>query len=110
VREKTAVRKKILTGVAAVALATGAAIAVTGPASADDGWLCTTRDATPVYATMSNGNFSDYLFTLSPGRGFRAYSVEASVVEDTVLWSAHYGHGAERPDRNGYVRSEHLAC
>ena len=103
-------RKKILTGVAAVALATGAAIAVTGPASADDGWLCTTRDATPVYATMSNGNFSDYLFTLSPGRGFRAYSVEASVVEDTLLWSAHYGHGAERPDRNGYVRSEHLAC
>jgi hypothetical protein len=110
VREKTAVRKKILTGVAAVALATGAAVAVTGPASADDGWLCTTRDATPVYATMSNGNFSDYLFTLSPGRGFRAYSVEASVVEDTVIWSAHYGHGAERPDRNGYVRSEHLAC
>lgn len=103
-------RKKILTGVAAVALATGAAVAVTGPASADDGWLCTTRDATPVYATMSNGNFSDYLFTLSPGRGFRAYSAEASVVEDTVIWSAHYGHGAERPDRNGYVRSEHLAC
>jgi hypothetical protein len=104
------VRKKILTGVAAVALATGAAIAVTGPASADDGWLCTTRDATPVYATMSNGNFSDYLFTLSPGRGFRAYSVEASVVEDTVIWSAHYGHGAEHPERNAYVRSEHLAC
>lgn len=103
-------RKKILTGVAAVALATGAAIAVTGPASADDGWLCTTRDATPVYATMSNGNFSDYLFTLSPGRGFRAYHVEASVVENTVIWSAHYGHGAERPDRNAYVRSEHLAC
>ena len=76
------------------------------PASADDGWLCTTRDATPVYASMSNGNYDGYLFTLSPGRGFRAYSVEASVVEDTVIWSAHYGHGAERPDRNGYVRSE----
>lgn len=103
-------RKKILTGIAATAMAAGAVIAITGPASADDNWLCTTRDATPVYATMNNGHFSDYLFTLSPGRGFRAYWVEASVVEDTVIWSAHYGHGAERPDRNAYVRSEHLAC
>jgi hypothetical protein len=104
------VRKKIVTTIAATALAAGAAIAITGPASADDGWLCTTRDATPVYASMSNGNFDGYLFTLSPGRGFRAYSVEASVVENTVLWSAHHGHGAEHPERNGYVRSEHLAC
>ncbi len=103
-------RKKILTGVAAVALAAGAAVVVSGPASADDGWLCITRDATPVYATMSNGNFSDYLYTLDAGRGFRAYRVEASVVEDTVIWSAHYGHGADRPERNDYVRSEHLAC
>ncbi|HWM02659.1 MAG TPA: hypothetical protein VNP92_10025 [Actinophytocola sp.] len=103
-------RKKIVTTIAATALAAGAVIAITGPAGADDGWLCTTRDATPVYATMSNGNFSDYLFTLSPGRGFRAYRVEGSVVDDTLVWSAHYGHGAERPDRNGYVRSEHLAC
>jgi hypothetical protein len=104
------VRKKIVTTIAATALAAGAAVVITGPASADDGWLCTTRDATPVYASMSNGNFDGYLFTLSPGRGFRAYSVEASQVDDTVLWSAHYGHGAEHPERNGYVRSEHLAC
>ncbi|MGH3879725.1 MAG: hypothetical protein ACRDSK_22080 [Actinophytocola sp.] len=103
-------RKKIAASVAAVALAAGAAVVLSGSASADDGWLCTTRDATPVYATMNNGQFSDYLFTLSPGRGFRAYHVEAYVVEDTVVWSAHYGHGAERPDRNAYVRSEHLAC
>jgi hypothetical protein len=109
VREKTAVRKKIVTTIAATALAAGAAVAITGSASADDSWLCTTRDATPVYASVSKGNYDGYLFTLSPGRGFRVnYMVGGG--GDVPEWAAAYGHGAERPDRDGFVRDVHLAC
>ncbi|HEV7647766.1 MAG TPA: hypothetical protein VGP26_06380 [Actinophytocola sp.] len=102
-------RKKIVTGIAATALAAGAAIAVTNSASADDGWLCMTRDATPVYASVSNGNYDGYLFTLSAGRGFRA-EYEEGGSGDVPTWSAYYGHGAEHPERDGFVKSDHLAC
>ena len=103
------VRKKMLTGVAAAALAAGAAIAITGPASADDSYLCMTKDPTPVYASVSNGNYDGYLFTLSPGRGFRAY-YETGGSGDVPAWAAYYGHGAEHPERDGFVRDVHLAC
>jgi hypothetical protein len=103
------VRKKIVTTIAATALAAGAAVVISGSASAEDGWLCTTRDATPVYASVSKGNYDGYLFTLSPGRGFRA-DYETGGSGDVPTWAAYYGHGAEHPDRDGFVRAEHLAC
>jgi hypothetical protein len=86
------------------ALLAAGAIAVPAPsASASDapGSLCTTADPTPVYA---NRDFTGYLFTLSAGRGFRAHS--AWGVDNTLLGA--HGHGAERPDRDGYVRGHHL--
>jgi hypothetical protein len=103
------VRKKILTGIAATALAAGAAVVVTNSASADGDWLCMTKDPTPVYASVSNGNYDGYLFTLSPGRGFRV-SYEVGGSGDVPTWSAYYGHGAEHPDRDAFVKSDHLAC
>jgi hypothetical protein len=102
-------RKKILTGIAATALAAGAAVVVTNSASADDTWLCMTKDATPVYASVSNGNYDGYLFTLSPGRGFRV-SYATGGGGDVPDWAAYYGHGAEHPERDGFVRDVHLAC
>jgi len=103
------VRKKILTGLAASALAAGAAVAITGSASADESYVCMTKDPTPVYASVSNGNYDGYLFTLSPGRGFRVY-YQTGGGGNVPDWSAFYGHGAERPDRDGFVKDVHLAC
>jgi hypothetical protein len=94
-------RKKFGISVAAALLAVGTAAAVQTPASASDGWLCTTADPTPVYA---NQDFTGYLFTLSAGRGFRAYMVWG--VDSTKI--GFYGHGAEHPERNGYVRAQHV--
>jgi hypothetical protein len=103
------VRKKIAGGIAAVALAAGAVTILSGSANADDSWTCITKDPTPVYASVSKGNYDGYLFTLSPGRGFRVYYAEGGS-GDVPTWSASYGHGAERPDRDGFVKSDHLAC
>jgi hypothetical protein len=98
-------RKKFGTAVAAAVLAGGAMAVVVTPASASDapGVLCMTVDPTPVYA---NRDFTGYLFTLSPGRGFRAHMSWGE--DSTVL--GHYGHGAERPDRDGYIRGFHTRC
>lgn len=93
-------RNKLL---AAVLLSAGALAVSAAPAGAVEGpgSLCLTAHPTPVYA---NPDFTGYLFTLSPGRGFRAHSGWG---EDSTLLGA-YGHGAERPDRDGYVRGHHL--
>lgn len=90
------------TALAALAVA---AVLVAPAAQASDapGHLCHTVDATPVYAYS---DFTSYLFTLSPGRGFR---VHQGVASDNTLIKA-YGHGAERPDRDGWVRGHHLYC
>jgi len=101
------VRTKLGAALAATALAVGATVIMANPAGADPGgFLCMTRDATPVYATYSNGVFSDYLYTTDGGRGFRMHA--ASYDNEHYVWF--YGHGADRPDRDGYVRGEHLAC
>jgi hypothetical protein len=96
-------RKRFGTAAAAVVFAGGALVTLATPASASEapGWLCTTADATPVYA---NRDFTGYLFTLSGGRGFRAHMAWGE--DSTVL--GYHGHGAERPDRDGYVRPQHL--
>lgn len=92
-------RKNLLAAV----LSAGALVVLAAPAGASDGpgSLCTTADPTPVYA---NRDFTGYLFTLGAGRGFRAHS--AWGVDSTLVGA--YGHGAERPDRDGYVRGQHL--
>ena len=98
-------RSKIGKVLATVALtaATLPMLATAANASDAPGWVCITRDPTPVYAY---DNFTAYLFTLSPGRGFRVHFAMGN------QWGTYgaYGHGAERPDRDGYVRYQHLAC
>ncbi len=88
------------------ALAVGAALVVVAPTAAhasEGGWLCSTRDATPVYAYS---DFTAWLFTLSPGRGFRVHVAEGI----DATWIKFKGHGAERPDRDGWVRAHHISC
>jgi hypothetical protein len=96
-------RKKFMATVTAATLTVGALATLTTPASASDGpgSLCTTADATPVYA---NRDFTGYLFTLSAGRGFRAHELWGN--DSGVI--GYFGHGSERPDRDGYVRGQHL--
>jgi hypothetical protein len=38
----------------------------------------------------------------------RRWRGAASYDNEHYVWF--YGHGADRPDRDGYVRGEHLAC
>jgi len=99
------VKKRYLAAtLTALALAV-ATVGVAPAAHASDapGTLCYTIDATPVYAYS---NFTSYLFTLSPGRGFRLHGGE--MLDNTLVKG--YGHGAERPDRDGWVRGFHLYC
>lgn len=98
-------RKRIGTAAAAAVFAAGALVTLATPASASDapGWVCTTVDATPVYA---NRDFTAYLFTLSGGRGFRVHEMWGN--ESGTL--GYLGHGAERPDRDGFVRPQHVRC
>lgn len=96
-------KTKIATGLAALAMA-----AVTVPlavaAHADPGgWLCSTRDAAPVYA---NGDFTGYLYTVEANRGFRVHQASGT----DAGWVKFYGHGADRPDRDGWVRAQHIYC
>lgn len=92
------------TSVVALAVAVATAMGVPAANASDaPGWVCITRDATPVYAYS---DFTAYLFTLSPGRGFRVHYAYGG----TGITSGAYGHGAERPDRDGFIRYEHLAC
>jgi hypothetical protein len=78
-------------------------LATTATASDAPGWLCMTRDATPVYARI---NYTGYMFTLSGGRGFRVHGFTGG---DDIVPGV-YGHGAQHPNRDGYARRHHIAC
>jgi len=90
---------------AALLVSAAACLVAVSPASAstasDD--LCMTVDATPAY---QHSDFTGYLFTLSAGRGFRYSGLEG--VDSTI--TGYYGHGAEHPDREVWVRAQHLSC
>ncbi len=100
-------KKRLLSLAAATVIATGGLVAgLAGPASADDGILCMTTENAPLYANVDGSGGSFYLFTLSGGRGFR-WSGMAYGIDDQV-WI--YGHGAEHPDRDGWVLASHTNC
>lgn len=102
-------RKKLLATAAATAVALGGlTYGITTNASANDGYLCMTKENAPFY---DNFNFRDggtnYLFTLSPNRGFRA-SGGAGPDDYGRYWIS--GHGAEHPNREGWVLRSHTTC
>ncbi len=92
---------------AAVAVA-GLSLGVAGSASAENPpGVCTTIEDAPFYAGMNDGGGTSYLFTLSAGRGF---STTAAFFYDSYgrYWIS--GHGAEHPDREGWVLAAHTNC
>ncbi len=100
-------KKRLFTIAAACAVAvSGLSIAGAGSASAEDGFLCNTVENAPFYLAVNSAGGAGYLFTLSPGRGFRASG--AGYDDGTNEWIA--GHGAEHPDREGWVLRSHTTC
>ncbi len=100
--------KKKLFSIAAATAVTGLCLGVTGSASAEGApGVCTTIESAPFYAGMDNGGGTSYLFTLSAGRGF---STTAAFFYDSYgrYWIS--GHGAEHPDREGWVLAAHTNC
>ncbi len=101
-------KQKLLTIAAACAVAVGGlTVGMASPASAEDGYLCNTTENAPLYANVDGSGGSFYLFTLSPGRGFRASGMGIIDNSDRT-WI--YGHGAEHPDRDGWVLLSHTTC
>ena len=92
---------------AAVAAATvGALTMVTaGPAAAAE-QLCKTTESAPFYASVDSAGGESYLFTLSADRGFRA----TDLYDDAGNRYWVRGHGAEHPDREGWVLMSHTDC
>ncbi len=99
--------KKKLFSIAAATAVAGLCLGVTGSASAEDGFLCNTTASAPFYAGMDSGGGTSYLFTLSAGRGFRASGVGR---DDAYEREWIQGHGAEHPDREGWVLRDHTNC
>ncbi len=97
--------KKLFTIAAAFAVSVG--VLTAGPASAEDGYLCQTTENAPFYADLGAGGGTDYLFTLSGGRGFRASGTGTDDDQERE-WIA--GHGAEHPDREGWILRSHTNC
>lgn len=95
--------KKLIMGVAAAAGAL--TLATAGPAAATE-QLCQTNENAPFYQNVNNDGGVGYLFTLSGGRGFRATGLYSDAYQR--LWV--YGHGAEHPDREGWVLQAHTNC
>ncbi len=91
---------------AAAAAATIGALtmATAGPAAADQ--LCQTTENAPFYDSISSGGGESYLFTLSGGRGFNATGLYSDA--SNRYWV--HGHGAEHPDREGWVLMAHTDC
>lgn len=100
--------KKLAAFAAAFTVTVSGVTAVTAvPASADDGILCSTTENAPFYAGVDNSGGTDYLFTLSAGRGFR-YNGSGAFDIYYRFWIS--GHGAEHPDVEGWVLASHTNC
>lgn len=98
-------KKPLFTIAAAVAISVGA-LTVAGPASADPN-ECQTTESAPFYADWDASGGVSYLFTLSAGRGFRS---NGSYLFDSLGRQWISGHGAEHPDREGWVIQSHTNC
>ncbi|MGQ0840646.1 hypothetical protein [Actinokineospora sp.] len=95
-------RNKLRRGIialAAVAAGATTVVLVNGTAEAQ---VCLTNSPTPIYNQI-NGS---YLLTLSAGRGFRISGGAGG--DGGMTW--YRGHGAERPDVEGWVRAGHISC
>lgn len=101
-------KKRLFTIAAACAVAAGGlSIGAAGTASAADGYLCLTVENAPFYLAVNGSGGAGYQFTLSPGRGFRANG--AGFIDGYGRgWIE--GHGAEHPDREGWVLQSHTNC
>jgi hypothetical protein len=100
-------KKKLAAFAAALAVTAGGVTATTAlPASADD-TLCMTTENAPFYAGRDNSGGTNYLFTLSAGRGFR-YNHNGAFDIYYRFWIS--GHGAEHPDVEGWVLASHTNC
>ncbi|MDI1463259.1 hypothetical protein QEZ54_19950 [Catellatospora sp. KI3] len=97
--------KRTLATAAAMLMATVAATASATPAHADV--LCMTVENAPFYASIDGYGGTGYLFTLSPGRGFRA---DGWGYNDAYGRNWIRGHGAEHPDRTGWTLHSHTSC
>ncbi len=99
--------KKTLFTIAAAVAVSAAVLTVAGPASADDPYLCMTTENAPFYAGIDSTGGVSYLFTLSAGRGFRT---NGHFLNDALGRDWMSGHGAEHPDREGWVLLDHTNC
>ena len=84
----------------------GLSTAVAQPASADSGWVCITNSPTPQYQGFVGYGGIGHELTHSEGRGFRVYHVVGG--SDMATWA--FGHGAQYPDNDGWVRYDRLNC
>jgi hypothetical protein len=84
----------------------GLSVAAAQPAMADSSWVCITNSPTPQYQGFVGYGGIGHELTHSEGRGFRVYyMVGGSGMAD---WA--YGHGAQYPDNDGWVRADRLSC
>jgi len=65
------------------------------------------NSAASLYSGVGAEGGTGYLFTLSGGRGFRAID---ALYSDNFGRYWVYGHGAEHPDRDGFVLMDHTDC
>ncbi|MEV4411354.1 hypothetical protein [Catellatospora sp. NPDC049609] len=97
--------KRTLATAAAMLAAVAAGTTAATPAHADA--LCMTKENAPFYASIDGYGGTNYLFTLSPGRGFRA---DGAGYNDVYGRNWLRGHGAEHPNRTGWVLHSHTTC
>ncbi|GIH02252.1 hypothetical protein Rhe02_03190 [Rhizocola hellebori] len=94
-------KRRLVQALAALAIAaTGSLVAAT-PAAADDGG--------PVCILNQNSWLREFpwgpvYLTLSAGRGFRVHVVRPPAPYSPGTW--YYGHGAEAPNRDGWIPAE----
>jgi len=98
------VRAAAAAAVTALAFA-GVSVVMAQPAVADS-WVCITNSPTPQYQGFIGYAGIGHELTHSEGRGFRIYYTAGS--SDGPEWA--YGHGAQYPDNEGWVRRDRLGC
>ncbi|HEY0639658.1 MAG TPA: hypothetical protein VGD67_18580 [Pseudonocardiaceae bacterium] len=100
--------KRALIALAATALAAAGLTAAAAPGSASpgDGRVCITNSPTPQYRSFSGHIGIGHELTHSEGRGFRIHG--GYDVDPGVDW--YYGHGAQYPDNDGWVRADRISC
>lgn len=98
---------RVAAAVAATALAVaGLSAAAATPAAADESWVCITGSPTPQYQGFDGYGGVGHELTHSEGRGFRVYHLYGG--SNMATWA--FGHGAQYPGNDGWVRYDRLRC